>query len=339
MIFTLPSFLLILLSFLFSSHQPVETDFVIEVGIIRNTLLKPGTKPEHLAFGLSRSTDDGKTWTSQGWPFAQVRAVLHTSNGNLLLGCDHGILKKQDSSWVLTSDWRLKNTTCFAEIPGAPGLILAGTAQGLWVSMDDGDSWSDRTSKLPQDDSRYINALVVDPTGAVFAATENGCLVSFDSGFSWSRVGLTTKRVRGLALHEGSGLLAAATRSGVFFSVDNGASWSKRSEGLLSTKMTCILADTTRDATFYAGTTDMGIFRTTDGGTTWTSGSFGISNYFIRSLYIDHSLTGRIYAGTDGGLFVLKPGHDKWETSDLGSCAISFIDVHPFIHTNNMNHE
>ncbi len=339
MIFTFPSFLLILLSLLLSPHQGGGTNFVVEASVIRNTLLKPGTEPGNMAFGLSTSTDDGKTWSSEGWPYASVRAVLHTQSGAVLLGCDHGILKKRDSSWALTSDWRFKNTTCFVEIAGSPSRILAGTAHGLWVSFDVGDSWSDLTPNLPEDDTRYINAFALDTSGTVFAATENGCLVSHDSGFTWSRAGLVKKRVRDLALHKGSGLLAAATRSGVFFSSDRGKSWLRRSEGLLSTKMTCILADTTRDNTFYAGTTDMGIFRTTDGGKTWTPGSFGITNYFIHSLYIDHALTGRIYAGTDGGLFVLKPGHDRWDAFGLGSCAISAVHVHPLTQTGSSNHE
>ena len=65
--------------------------------------------------------------------------------------------------------------------------LFAGTNGGIFLSTDNGDSWSQIFAIL-SDDIYFISFLVRGST--LFAGTNNGVYLSTNNGSSWTRCGL-----------------------------------------------------------------------------------------------------------------------------------------------------
>jgi ligand-binding sensor domain-containing protein len=148
--------------------------------------------------------------------------------------------------WVQTNGPYGGNITCFV---ASETNLFAGTIGGVFLSTDNGTSWSSASNGLPsnQDGSyQYVRCLALSGTN-LFAGTNDGIFLSTDNGTSWSSAsngtswssasnGLPTnydgkyQYVGSLALSGTS--IFAGTSDGVFLSTNNGAKWTKVSTGL-----------------------------------------------------------------------------------------------------------
>jgi hypothetical protein len=141
----------------------------------------------------------------------------------------HGIYRTLDRgrSWVrsdqgIDAKFRING---FAELRGR---VFAGTDGGVYVSMDEGRTW---TLAAGTSVGRVLSMAVVGDK--VFAGTDKiGLIASGDGGLSWTRVrSLTGNYVRSL-LASGGTLFAGMDVDGVLGSADGGASWVAMKKGL-----------------------------------------------------------------------------------------------------------
>ncbi|MGH7449809.1 MAG: T9SS type A sorting domain-containing protein, partial [bacterium] len=98
------------------------------------------------------------------------------------------------------------------------GHIWAGTAAGVFRSMDNGDHWTPMHTGLP---GNAVQTLAINTNGHVFAGTGSGVFRFSEGGASWEEIntGLQNKGVTALAINSPGRLFAGTSGSGVFRSI------------------------------------------------------------------------------------------------------------------------
>ncbi len=134
--------------------------------------------------GLYVSSDGGDTWTERaGSPFS-ASAFGFRADGTIFAGRyrsdNHG------QSWLRTGFPDSTSARIFA-FDDVTGNVIAGAYKGIYVSSDNGDTWT-RTN------SHSIEHLVVTDQGVILAITwanyEDHLIRSSDGGFSWEPIQL-----------------------------------------------------------------------------------------------------------------------------------------------------
>jgi photosystem II stability/assembly factor-like uncharacterized protein len=191
---------------------------------------------------MSKSVDGGETWTGigEGLPFSYY-------------GFYYGYGFTATSVTVAPSD---------------PTTVFVGQVEGLFKSIDGGNSWK-FVSSAPS-----VSALAIDPfnSSMVYAALP--------------RDSRPTSQANGLSI-----------------SRDGGVTW--ESAGLTQHEVTAIVVDPASATVLYAGTRDGDVYRSDDRGGGWLSFGEGLSSAEIRRLSID--ATGKfLYAATSAGVFAYQ---------------------------------
>lgn len=195
--------------------------------------------------------------------------------------------------------------TALVANPNDPDTLYFGTGEGyfisnavrgdgIWRSVDGGDTWSQLTATAANDDFGHVQKMVIHPTtGDIFAATRHsanfadlgGVMRSQDGGDTWSKVLSETITISGfswaadIALAANGDLYAAIGiifSEGIYKSTDSGDNWS-----LVYTSSAAEerieLGTAPSDANYvYALVQDTSfainkIMRTTDGGNSWNT--------------------------------------------------------------------
>ncbi len=222
-------------------------------------------------------------------------AVFHRdpSNGRLYRGTERGLMVSDGGE-------------AFSFLPGAPSSVIAvlaqgakifaGTGGGLYVSLDGGGTFVQRSlgasSGVPS---------VVASGYRVWAATGAGVAVSTDKGQSFSlrttADGLGSISVRALAF-DGAALYAA-TAGGLSISTDLGASFTNYTGGLptVAPAPPSVNAIAISGSTVYAAT-DAGLAISGDGGHTFPmvrTTANGLGDDYVGEIVFDGT---KLYAGT-----------------------------------------
>ncbi|MDE2835237.1 MAG: glycosyl hydrolase [Bacteroidota bacterium] len=196
-------------------------------------------RPTTIYFGSYRvwkSTDRGDSWEA-------ISPDLTRDEERLALPI-MGRTQSYDNPWDFNAMSVYNTITSLAESPMVPGLIYAGTDDGLiQVTDDDGASWH----RLEVGDipgipaTAFVNNLYADlhDSDVVYAALDNHkfgdlspyLIKSSDRGRSWtSIVGNLPDRTliwRIVQDHVNADLLFTATEFGVYFTTDGGGAWIK----------------------------------------------------------------------------------------------------------------
>ena len=205
--------------------------------------------------------------------------------------------------------------------PGNPSTLYAGTAGGVFKSVDGGSSWTPSSNGLSD---LAMGQVVVDPTnsrilyGGTFAG---GVHKSTDGGNLWSpmNVGLPTLRVTPLAVHlqNNSIVYAGPDAFGIYRSTDGGNTWDAAGGGR---DVRTFALNPTDPAEAYAATVQS-VLKTTDNGATWVFGPSGLPNPFINGLAAHGSVA---YAGPVGnGVWrsIKNVDFGQWKPSNAGMPA------------------
>jgi len=193
----------------------------------------------HATHRVWQSDDRGDSWRA-------ISGDL-TRNENRLRQPLMGRLWSFDSLWDLGAMSRYNTITSLAESPLVPGLLYAGTDDGLiQVSEDGGASWR-RVDRLPGVPERFfVNDIKADLHDAdtVYVVVDDHksgdfapyILKSDNRGRSWRSLSanLPERDVlwRVVQDHVNPALLFVAAETGVFFTVDGGRLWTRLAGGL-----------------------------------------------------------------------------------------------------------
>lgn len=194
--------------------------------------------------------------------------------------------------------------------PSTVDTLMAASAAGVYVSLDDGKSWSLVLLK---------KALLVktDVFGETFYAADiaGGFQYTTTFGRTWrsDAQGLQNLFVGALALQGAppDTKLFAGTEYGVFARGRGDSEWSLLP---LKQRVFTLVPDPVRPQALFAGTEGAGVWKTLDGGLNWTPSTEGILPSTIYSLDGSASGAGPVYAGTSSGLYLSGDGGLNWRS-------------------------
>lgn len=222
---------------------------------------------------ITRSTDNGVTWSQSVIDSVRLTCLGTDKNGVWILGTEAGAVRRSTDNGA---------TWAPVTVPGiigfAPGIRAVTDGLGTWVlagstkaarSTDNGVTWV----ALP-DFTNAIYGMATDGNGVWVACGSNGAIYrSSDNGASWGSVTspFGTALVYAVAT-DGNGVWVAVSSSHYSRSTDNGVTWSA-----VSTSARGFDVATDGDGVWYALGGGDG-FVSNNNGVSWTSFTPGFAN-------------------------------------------------------------
>ena len=205
-------------------------------------------------------------------------------------------------------------TVTIAQAQSNPNVMYIGTGEGyfnadavmgdgIFKSVDRGETWTQLASTITNNNFRYVNRIVVDP--------------------------------------QNENIVLAGTNAGVFKSIDGGNTWVKKYSASGSVQQ--IAANPLRFNTLYAADNGKGIMKSTNGGETWFAtdatlkGSrieFAISPSDTNTLYASvETATSALFGTTNGGLTwqeIPEESGTDWDWLGGQGWYDNTIDINPY---------
>lgn len=142
--------------------------------------------------------------------------------------------------------------------PLTQAVVYAGTLNGVYESVNSGDTWEIKDNGLS---TRVLSLLVYpDEPSIVLAGTLGGIYRSDTGGDSWELVA-GIGAIQDFLYDAGNGsIYAAAMTNGVWVSIDNGATWENTGSGLEGADVRAVAANPVQASYVYAGAYGQGVF-------------------------------------------------------------------------------
>lgn len=194
--------------------------------------------------------------------------------------------------------------------PSTTSRILLGNTNGLFLSSNSGQSWTDLTSQA----SGQIQDIKFAPSNSNigYAVGADGLFKTDNGGLTWSAVGSHgSKSLKGLVIHptDPNTLYFGSAGNGVYKTTDAGVNLTAINTGLpTSLNIRAMTVAPSDSNTYYAVVNNVGFYRSTNRGTTWVKVSEQTDVYNSFFIAVDPSDKNTIFAGytkvyksTDGG--------------------------------------
>jgi photosystem II stability/assembly factor-like uncharacterized protein len=298
-------------------------------GDARSFAAVPGD-PQHLYLGdtdnwIFESRDAGATWTRLS------RIGELNDPGDLIV--DSIVVDESDPSTLFAGVWRTyqpdgglyvshdggktwkpipalhgQSIRSLAQAPSDANVIVAGSLQGVYRSLDHGATW-DLISPPPDNplskEIHEVESLAIDPRKpeVIYAGTWHLPWKTSDDGAHWHNIKqgvIDDSDVFSIILDpEKPSIVYASACSGIYKS-ENGGEVFHKIQGIPATarRTRVLMQDTHHREVVYAGTTE-GLYRTRDGGHEWKP--LTGADVIINDIYLDPSHPGRILLATDRG--------------------------------------
>jgi photosystem II stability/assembly factor-like uncharacterized protein len=261
-------------------------------------------------------------------------------NTKLIIATARGIQIAQEdgSTWKKTHNDLIQHAFTAAARQGHS--ILAGASDGLFVSLNDGQSWQAVEDGLSHPHIRALQFLP-DDAGVALAGTEPASIFrSRDGGLSWQECPEVAQLrdkynwslpyspragcIRDFAVH-GQRAYAAVEQGGLLRSDDNGRSWHlmdpEENESLVASHQPWIHPDvhsvhihpSSADQVFAP--TGGGLYYSTSGGRSWSH----LHPHYCRAIWVDPNRPATMILGSadgpdrNGRIEVSRNGGDTWD--------------------------
>lgn len=277
--------------------------------------------PEHLFLGTTNSriyesTDRGATWHRLGKlddadDLVLDHAIVDPANpSNLLVAAwniNHksgGIWSSHDGgrTWKETEGLKGQSIRAFTSAPSNPKLLVAGTLEGVFRSMDGGASWT-QISPAGSKEIHEIESLAIDAAdpAIIYAGTWHLPWKTMDGGKNWASVKqglMDDSDVFSIIIDPRQpNIVYASACSGIYKS-ENAGELFHRIEGIpFSARRTRVLKqDPVDQQVVYAGTTE-GLYKTIDGGKTFKRMTG--ADVIVNDVFVDPKDTQHVLLATD----------------------------------------
>ena len=220
--------------------------------------------------------------------------------------CLFAITNPLRAQWIQTNGPSgVSSTNCLA-VSGTN--LFAGTNKGVFLTTDNGTTWSAVNTGLPTNTT--VNALAIGGTN-IFAGTSNGVYLSTNNATNWSAVNTGFPFIPTVSAFAIDGInIFAGTSNGVYLSTDNGTSWTSTHSNPI---FTIALVVNGMDLFAANGT---GVSYSTDNGTSWTAVNTGLTNTSVKSLAVSGT---NLFTGTlGGGVFLSTNNGTSWVPAGTG---------------------
>jgi photosystem II stability/assembly factor-like uncharacterized protein len=185
--------------------------------------------------------------------------------------------------------------------------IFIGTRQGIYLSVNNGASWTFASNGLP---TVEVFSLATDGNN-IYAGTRNkGLFLSTNNGQSWAAInaGINDSTINTIAV--GAGKLFVGTYSGIYVSTNNGINWTR-----ITAVPSGIIKSIITDGSNVFAANANGLYKSTDNGNTWNFKQvLPTANGYV---YFLASSGNKIVAGTGDGVFLSKDKGQTWASMGL----------------------
>ena len=210
---------------------PISNQHIVYAGISKDRITFETSSP--IGTVIYKSIDSGET-------FSPMSSILDGHNINELVvdennedivyaATTNGIYKSNDGAlnWQYCTNLGNRHIESLVLDPDQTGYIVAGEGylgSGVWISHDDGATWSGPHNTGFNSANPYISAVIKDPNNSkTYFASDlySGVYRSEDNGLTWAAFpdwrmpGLTYRAVKDIAMNE-KVLYAATDGGGVF---------------------------------------------------------------------------------------------------------------------------
>jgi photosystem II stability/assembly factor-like uncharacterized protein len=305
------------------------------------TLAANPAQPSHLFLGTADghifgSEDSGAHWTLLGRASSRLDAVITAivvdpQDGNVVYASSWtrdsagggGVFRSGDGGRTWTSAGLAGQAVrALARAPSDPNVLVAGTLDGVYRSLDASKSWK-RISPEHHEELRNFDSLAVDPhdPNVIYAGTFHLPWKTSDGGRSWRPVHegmIDDSDVMSLLIDGAdSHRIYASACSGIYRSDDNGTQWRKIQGIPYTARRTYAIAQNPkRPASVYAATSE-GLWKTEDGGMTWRRTT--PESWVVNSVIVVGGSPGKVLIGTEElGVMASEDGEEHFEDSNAG---------------------
>ena len=275
------------------------------------------------SIGVIKSTNGGATWKTTGLSFSRedfkfgYTMVSHPTDPNVLyVGMRSGNLFRTDNGGTTFSQvlsgviiWDIE----FA--PGMPDRIYVSTNQGLYRSVDGGDSWFlDNDPNFPTTYAKFdiavspsapLNVYVLFSGDTNVAGTFRGCYKSTDLGNSFTMMSNSPNIL--------------------------GAAMDGQDSGDQSPRDVAFIVDPNNDNRLFAG--DICIWKSEDSGATWQRETWQTRNFapidpWVHADQINFYWLGNdLIVNNDGGIFKTSDYGNSWTELSGGLSITQFYEL------------
>jgi photosystem II stability/assembly factor-like uncharacterized protein len=250
--------------------------------------------------GIFRSVDGGHTWREAGLAGQAVRAL--------------------------------------AMAPSDPNVLVAGTLDGTYRSMDGSRTW-ERISPEHHEELRNFDSLAIDPrdSSTIYAGTFHLPWKTTDGGRNWRPIHegmIDDSDVMSILIDRANpSRIYASACSGIYRSEDGAAQWRKIQGIPYTARRTYAITQDPKDPDKVFAATSEGLWKSSDGGMTWRRTT--PQSWVINAVVVAGSAGERVVIGTDElGVLSSRDGGEHFEEANAGFyhrqiIALALDGVHP----------
>jgi ligand-binding sensor domain-containing protein len=246
-------------------------------------------------------------------------------DGGLFISSDGG------ATWASQPEMRGQSIRALTVAPSDAKVLVAGTLEGVFRSMDSGAHWA-RISPEDSKEIHEIESLAVDPADldTIYAGTWHLAWKTTDGGANWTSIKqgiIEDSDVFSILVDPTQPLVVYLSAcSGIYKSVDGGAKFTggvgvNRAQGIPTTarRTRVLMQDPNHLDTVFAGTTE-GLYRTDDAGKFWVQTTS--ADVIVNDVYVDPADPRRVLLATDRqGVLASDDGGSSFLPSNSGFSA------------------
>ena len=245
---------------------------------------------------LYRSTDGGASFDEVGGRISTFNVLLVDPGDDRLIfaGAVDGVYISRDGGESFSQAVSSRDVADLDSVDGET--ILAATGEGILLSSDGGNSWGLHSEGLPSTTTLRVRIARSSPN-VVWATTDGGAAKSTNGGKTWKDVSSADSN-SGLPGRNLQALAVHPENSDIALVATETFNFSVRSDYLF------------KFGQYYA----QGIFRTEDGGKTWGRSDAGIFEYVLEDITAHLTRPSEVWAGQQAsrGLYRSRDAGQTW---------------------------
>ena len=276
--------------------------------------------------GVFFSHDGGQHWMqkSAGLDGRDVFVLKQAADGDIIAGTNRGMfeLRRNAATWSPINNVEEKAskgkaavrsvlTAKVSDIEVTSKHWMAATANGFYISSNDGQSWSGGPVMGKKD---FVS---VQADGELIAlATRSGVLTSTNGGATWqdsNTLAPFVSSIRSLTITPDKQIVIAS-REGAFRSPNAGGGWEHMQNGLPDKNISSVTYDQSSHRLLATSTETGVVFESHDNGQSWQRGPD--TGYPLRRVSVVH---GHYVAATPFDGVVVQPDGDRSASAGVGN--------------------